>query len=50
MTFRIKLWLVQKLYVLDSIMELLEFMMELDIQYHLVLKNMMAFTKELDII
>ena len=31
-------------------MDLLEFMVELHIQYYLVLKNMMLFTIELDIL
>ena len=34
----------------DKIDDLLEFMMQLDIQYYLILKNMMLFTVELDIL
>ena len=52
MTFHIKLQLVQNLCVLDSIkqMDLLEFIMELDIKYYQALKKMMLFTTELDIL
>ena len=49
-TFHTKLCLIQNHCALDSIkqMELLDFTEGLDIQYYLVLKNMMQFTIELD--
>ena len=50
MTFHVKLRLVQKHFLLGSIklMDLLEFMMGLDIQYHSTLKNMIPLALELD--
>ena len=49
-TFHTKLWLLQNQYVLGSIyyMDLLEFMMELDISNYLNLENIIKFLTGLD--
>ena len=52
MTFHTKLCLAQTSCVLNLIkwMDLLEFMMRLDLKYYLVLKNMMPFRMKLDVL
>ena len=52
MTFHTKLSFVRNQYVLCPIkqMDLLEFLMELDVQYYLEMKNMITFITGLDIL
>ena len=49
-TFHTKSWLLN-LYVLDLIkyMDLLDFMIELDVYYYLEMKNLIPFTTRLDV-